>query len=118
MASNGQEFSHYPGCRNRDPDNCGGCALTHGGAEGPNYAAWPLSYMETNRTIPAKWKGAFVLELASGNRAYADNVRATATRLGARFSDGTAFSGCRCVSGGMCDVNHDPATCICARCRK
>ncbi len=88
-----RKFSHYAGCRNRDPDNCGGCALTTGGAEGPNYSAWTLAYMENGRTIPAKWIGAFKRELESDNRAYADNVKATAARLGAHFGNGVTFDG-------------------------
>jgi len=32
------EFMHYQGCGFKDPDNCGACALTTGGPEGPNYA--------------------------------------------------------------------------------
>ncbi len=87
------EFSHYDGCRNRDPDNCQGCALTKGGAEGPNYAAWPLAYMQNGRTIPSKWIGAFKRELASDNKLYADNIVATAKDSPARFSDGSTFDG-------------------------
>lgn len=87
------EFSHYAGCRNRDPDNCGGCALTKGGASGPNYAAWPLAYMENRRVIPAKWIEAFKREMQSTNRAYGENVQATAARMGAEFDNGATFDG-------------------------
>jgi hypothetical protein len=83
-----REFEHYPGCRLRDPDNCSGCALTDTRQESPNYAAWPLAYMENRRTIPAKWRDAFKRELRSSNKPYADNVRQTMERLGVRFSDG------------------------------
>ncbi len=86
------EFNHYPGCGLRDPDNCSGCALTMGGPEGPNYAAWPLVYMENGRTIPAKWRDAFRLEMESDNRPYADNVKATMEKLGVRFSDGKGLT--------------------------
>lgn len=83
------EFQHYSGCRG-DPDNCSGCALTTGGPEGPNYSSWPLTYMESRRTIPAKWKLAFIAELErKDNLAYAENVRRTLEKLGARFSDST-----------------------------
>jgi hypothetical protein len=87
-----REFEHYPGCRLRDPDNCSGCALTHGGEEGPNYAAWPLVYMENNRTIPAKWRKAFERELArTDNPAYVENLKRTMAKHGVRFSDAVGF---------------------------
>ena len=84
------EFQHYPGCHNRDPDNCSACALTDQRQDVPNYSAWPLAYMENRRAIPIKWKPAFYEELKSDNNAYADNVRRTIERLGVRFSDGTS----------------------------
>jgi uncharacterized protein YbdZ (MbtH family) len=82
------EFQHYAGCKHNDPDNCSGCALTDTRQAAPNYSAWPLAYMENNRTIPAKWREAFKRELRSDNTAYAENVRRTMERLGVRFSDG------------------------------
>lgn len=83
------EFQHYSGCKHRDPDNCSACALTDTRQDRPNYAAWPLAYMENRRAIPAKWREAFREEMArSDNPAYAANVRATMERLGVRFSDG------------------------------
>ena len=86
-----REFEHYHGCRLRDPDNCGGCALTTGGEDGPNYSAWPIAYMENHRLIPAKWRKAFNRELASDNKLYADNVRKhydEAIKRGPVFTDG------------------------------
>lgn len=80
------EFLHYPGCNGRDPDNCSGCALTTGGLEGPNYSAWPLAYMVNKRAIPAKWFAAFERELASDNRAYAENIRKHIAQHGVRFA--------------------------------
>ena len=71
------EFRHYDGCRHRDPDNCGACALTDTRQAVPNYAAWPLAYMENGRIIPAKWKAAFFAETRGSNRAYAENVLRT-----------------------------------------
>ena len=68
--------------------NCGACALTAAWQDSPNYAAWPLAYMENRRAIPAKWREAFKAELASDNKLYTDNVRATMERLGVRFTDG------------------------------
>lgn len=86
------EFSHYPGCNYRDPDNCSGCELTDTRQEAPNYSGWPLAYMENGRTVPAKWREAFKAELArTDNPAYAANVAATMARLGVRFSDGKAL---------------------------
>jgi hypothetical protein len=80
-----REFDHYDSCKHRDPDNCSGCALTTGGEDGPNYAGWPLAYMANKRTIPAKWFSAFQRELASGNRAYADNIKQHILRYGVGF---------------------------------
>jgi hypothetical protein len=84
-----REFEHYQGCRFRDPDNCSACALTDTRQESPNYAAWPLAYMENGRAIPAKWRNAFKAEMIrEDNPAYAANVRHTVERLGVRFTDG------------------------------
>lgn len=83
------EFDHYAGCRNKDPDNCSACALTDTRQAAPNYAAWPLTYMENGRTIPAKWRGAFKAELArTDNQLYVENIQATMARCGVNFSDG------------------------------
>lgn len=82
------EFTHYHGKGVNDRDNCSACALTDTRQAAPNYSAWPLAYMENNRAIPAKWRGAFLNELGSKNRAYAANVKATMERLGVRFTDG------------------------------
>jgi hypothetical protein len=79
------EFQHYDGCRCKDPDNCSGCALTTGGKEGPNYAAWPLVYVEHHRIIPRKWQAAFEQELKSSNTAYAENLKATVEKHGVEF---------------------------------
>lgn len=69
------EFSHYDGCKLRDPDNCSGCALLIGGKNGPNYAGWPLVYLKAGREIPRKWIGALLDELNSENKAYVENLR-------------------------------------------
>lgn len=82
------EFQHYDGCKHRDPDNCGACALTDTRQDSPNYSAWPLAYMENRFAIPAKWRDAFKAEMnREDNPAYAANVRATMARLGVRFTD-------------------------------
>ena len=69
------EFNHYNGCKFKDPDNCSGCALTTGGEEGPNYAAWPLSYIRHRKPIPRKWMMALIKELTSDNEAYVNNLK-------------------------------------------
>ena len=82
------EFSHYPGCRHRDPDNCSGCALTDTRQDVPNYSSWPLAYMENERTIPAKWREAFHAELCrTDNAPYVANLNRTMRCYGVRFSD-------------------------------
>lgn len=87
------EFAHYAGCNHNDPDNCSGCALTDTRQDAPNYAAWPLAYMENHRVVPAKWRAAFKAEMTrEDNRTYADNVKATMERLGVTFSDGLGLS--------------------------
>ena len=82
-----REFEHYDGCGLNDPANCGACALTHGGEDGPNYSGWPLAYMENGRIIPAKWRAAFKRELASDNPAYVANLRATMRAYGIKWTD-------------------------------
>lgn len=65
-----------------DTDNCGFCALTHGDADGPNYAGWARLYIEAKRPIPAKWKDAFQRELDSDNRAYAEALKRSIVTFG------------------------------------
>ena len=82
------EFKHYDGCNHNDPDNCGACALTDTRQAAPNYAAWPLAYIENHRSIPAKWRGAFKAELArTDNPAYVANIRAKMKQHGFHFTD-------------------------------
>jgi hypothetical protein len=70
-----------------DADNCGYCALTHGGSEGPNYAGWARLYVEAQRTIPSKWRAAFQEELDSDNKAYSHALRRSIKTFGApRFA--------------------------------
>lgn len=80
------EFQHYQGCRFRDPDNCSGCALTDLRQDAPNYAGWPLVYMENRRVIPAKWRAAFAKELArTDNPAYVKNLKRHIAEYGVQF---------------------------------
>jgi hypothetical protein len=76
------EFEHYTGCKRKDPLNCSACALTTGGEEGPNYAAWPLAYLINNRPIPKAWHGALKRELESSNVAYVQNLKAHLEKKG------------------------------------
>ncbi len=78
MFSEGHSYPH----RGVDADNCGYCALTHGGAEGPNYSGWARLYIEAQRPMPKKWHGAFERELASDNTAYADALRRSIATFG------------------------------------
>lgn len=81
------EFKHYDGCKG-DVDNCSACALTDTRQAAPNYAGWPLAYLENRRSIPAKWRAAFNAELArTDNPAYVANIRATMERCGFHFTD-------------------------------
>jgi hypothetical protein len=64
-----------------DVDNCGLCALTHGGT-GPNCAGWDRVYVEDGHHIPRRWQVAFDRELASDNRAYAGALRRSIATFG------------------------------------
>ena len=81
------EFNHYPGCKHRDPDNCGACALTDLRQDRPNYSGWPLVYMENGRPVPAKWRRAFAAELArTDTPGYARKLRETLAKYGVSFT--------------------------------
>lgn len=76
------EFKHFEGCEDF-PEDCSGCALTKptmidygGGVEklGINYAAWPLSYIQNNKTIPDEFMGFLKEELETDNRGYLINL--------------------------------------------
>jgi hypothetical protein len=84
-----REFEHYDGCNHRDPDNCSACALTDERQTAPNYAAWPLAYMQNNRPVPTKWRTAFFAEFdRADNPAYVANLKATLTKFGVAFKAG------------------------------
>lgn len=86
------EFSHYDGCNHNDPDNCSGCALTDTRQDAPNYAAWPLAYIENHRSIPSKWRDAFNAELErTDNDLYVANLRAKMKEHGVTFADGKGW---------------------------
>jgi len=78
MFSEGHSYTH----RGVDADNCGYCALTHGGSDGPNYAGWARIYVEAQRPIPSKWRAAFMDELNSDNKAYAHALRRSMMTFG------------------------------------
>ena len=89
------EFVHDHGPRpdKLTRDNCGACALTNLNQISPNYAAWPLAYMENGRTVPLKWFKAFIAEMnRKDNEAYAENVRRKVELLGVRFSSGSRYT--------------------------
>ncbi len=70
------EFTHYQGCRGKDPDNCSACALLNAGEEGPNYAGWPISFIQSGRSIPTRYKEALKRELErTDNPAYVENLK-------------------------------------------
>ena len=86
------EFNHYPGCLYRDPANCSGCALTNTNQDAPNYAAWPIAYMESGRAIPSKWRDAFKAEMIrDDNPLYTKNIELAMKKYGVLFTDGKGF---------------------------
>lgn len=58
-------------------ENCGPCELrsTHRG-QGPNYSGWARIYVQAGRTIPKIIAKAFIKELESDNKAYANALKA------------------------------------------
>lgn len=81
-----RQFIHYDGCSRRDPSNCCACALTIG-REGPNYAGWPLVYMQARRNIPSHWFDAFIREFQNeSNPSYQQNLRRTLFHFGVTFT--------------------------------
>lgn len=70
------EFTHYTGCRYKDIDNCSACALLNAGEEGPNYAGWPIAFIQSGRRIPNKYKNALEKELQrTDNIPYVENLK-------------------------------------------
>lgn len=69
------EFSHYQGCRG-DMDNCSACALLNADHNGPNYAGWPLAFIQNHRRIPQIYFDALIKELdRTDNDAYIENLK-------------------------------------------
>lgn len=73
-------FTHYSSGHSehghKDMENCGACVLLYSGKEGPNYAAWPLAFIENGRRIPSKYIGALRLELRrTDNMPYLNNLK-------------------------------------------
>jgi hypothetical protein len=61
-------------------ENCGACTLNGYHPKGEprtdiNYAGWARIYIEASKPIPSNLFMAFLTELASDNRAYADALR-------------------------------------------
>lgn len=71
------EFTHYQGCRGKDLENCSACALLNAGEEGPNYAGWPIAFLQNGRSLPFKYRNALKRELSrTDNDAYVSNLKA------------------------------------------
>lgn len=70
------EFDHYVGCKGKDLDNCSACALLKAGINGPNYAGWPLAFVQAGREIPKRYYGALAKELSrTDNPSYVNNLK-------------------------------------------
>lgn len=73
-------------------ENCGACALNGYHPKGErsdfiNYAGWARVYVEAGKFIPAKLRYAFLAELASSNRAYADALKQDIRDFGVSCDD-------------------------------
>lgn len=74
------EFTHYSSGHSehgrKDMENCGACVLLYSDEEGPNYAGWPLSFIQNGRSIPRKYYKALLRELdRTDNDAYVNNLK-------------------------------------------
>jgi hypothetical protein len=70
------EFIHYGHRSRKDMENCSACVLLFSGSEGPNYAGWPLSFIQNGRRIPEKYMKALAQELTrTDNMAYVNNLK-------------------------------------------
>jgi len=74
MGEKMNEFTHYGHRTKKDMENCSACILLFSGKEGPNYAAWPLSFLANGRDIPSKYFEALKTELKSENMFYVKNL--------------------------------------------
>lgn len=72
------EFKHYASGHSKhraDMLNCSACALMFA-EHAPNYAAWPLAFLESGRAIPERYLPALKEELnRTDNMAYVDNLK-------------------------------------------
>ena len=68
-----------------DPDNCGGCALTLRSQYQPNYAGWQRIYIESRRTIPARWEKPFYTAFTDDNQLYAKALARSCKTYGIKF---------------------------------
>lgn len=70
------EFTHYGHHPSRkDLDNCSACALLYAETE-PNYAAWPLAFLQNGRQIPTKYYAVLKKELSrKDNDRYVENLK-------------------------------------------
>ena len=82
-----QSFRHSYSHTGSDPDNCEFCALSAGGAHGPNHCGWERIYVEAGMPIPHKWMNAFNRTLYfHKNRLYREALQRSVKTFGARFS--------------------------------
>jgi hypothetical protein len=64
-------------------ENCGACILLASGEDGPNYAGWPLAFIQAGRSIPYKYKKALAKELnRTDNLAYVNNLKSKLDAIG------------------------------------
>lgn len=81
------EFTHYGHKPSqKDLNNCGACALLYAGKEGPNYAGWPLAFIQNGRSIPIKYHEALKKELnRKDNDLYINNLKNKLNDIGFKF---------------------------------
>lgn len=90
-----QLFSRHDHSPTNDPDvreNCGACTLAGYHPKGErrdfiNYAGWARVYIQAGRFIPVNLRYAFLAELASSNRAYADALKQDIRDFGINIGD-------------------------------
>jgi hypothetical protein len=70
------EFRHYDHGPQLDMENCSACVLLHADHRGPNYAGWPLAFMQSGRRIPTRYHDALLSECdRTDNPAYVENLK-------------------------------------------
>lgn len=85
-------------------ENCGACTLNGYHPKGErrdfiNYAGWARIYIQAGKRIPKNLQFAFLAELASDNRAYADALKADILEFGINCEFGSFKNAVREVLG-------------------